>query len=89
MIPTKIELQLDKKQIQQHIEQELNKAIKSQLWMVDVNKLVELTCISKRYLEQEILSDVRFKAIERKKNSKRWYMAREAFAVLDEITSEW
>lgn len=89
MLETKIELQLDKRAIQHHIEKQLNEAIQAQLWMVDVNKLTELTCISKRYLEQEILSDVRFKAIERKKNSKRWYMAREAFAVLDEITGEW
>ncbi|MGA3600780.1 hypothetical protein [Lysinibacillus agricola] len=89
MLETKIELQLDKRAIQEHIEKQLDNAIQSQLWMVDVNKLVELSCISKRFLEQEILSDVRFKAIERKKNSKRWYMAREAFAVLDEITGEW
>ncbi|WP_427107969.1 hypothetical protein [Lysinibacillus xylanilyticus] len=89
MLETKIELQLDKRAIQHHIEKQLDEAIQAQLWMVDVNKLSELTCISKRYLEQEILSDVRFKAIERKKNSKRWYMAHEAFALVDEITSEW
>ncbi len=89
MIPTEISVQIDKQAIKQYVEKKLDEAIQAQLWMVDVNKLSELTCISKRYLEQEILSDVRFRAIERKKNSKRWYMAHEAFALVDEITSEW
>ncbi|MGE7091315.1 hypothetical protein ACQKII_07570 [Lysinibacillus sp. NPDC048646] len=89
MIPTQIELSLDKKAIQQHIEKQLDDAIQSQLWLVSVDKLAQLTDMSKRWLEDEILNDPRMKAIERKKNRKRWYLAQQAFVVINEITSEW
>ncbi|MFM9535518.1 hypothetical protein [Lysinibacillus sp. IITD104] len=89
MIPTKIELQLDKKQIQQHIEKQLDESIQAQLWFVSVERLALLTDMSKRWLEDEILCDPRMRAIERKKNRKRWYLAQQAFEVITEITSEW
>lgn len=89
MIPTKIELQLDKKQIQQHIEKQLDESIQAQLWLVSVERLAQLTDMSKRWLEEEILNDPRMRAIERKKNRKRWYLAQQAFEVITEITSEW
>lgn len=89
MIPTKIELQLDKKQIQQHIEKQLDESIQAQLWFVSVERLALLTDMSKRRLEDEILCDPRMRAIERKKNRKRWYLAQQAFEVITEITSEW
>lgn len=89
MIPTIIELQLDKKQIQQHIEKQLDESIQAQLWLVSVERLAQLTDMSKRWLETEILNDPRMRAIERKKNRKRWYLAEQAFEVITEITSEW
>lgn len=89
MIPTIIELQLDKKQIQQHIEKQLDESIQAQLWLVSVERLAQLTDMSKRWLEDEILNDPRMRAIERKKNRKRWYLAQQAFDVITEITSEW
>lgn len=89
MIPTNIELQLDKKQIQQHIEKQLDESIQAQLWLVSVERLAQLTDMSKRWLEAEILNDPRMRAIERKKNRKRWYLAQQAFEVITEITSEW
>lgn len=45
--------------------------------------------MSKRYLEDEVISDVRMKAIEIRKNRKRWWPAEKAFEVIMEITSEW
>ncbi|MFJ7953964.1 hypothetical protein ACIQZG_20905 [Lysinibacillus sp. NPDC096418] len=89
MLETKIELQLDKRSIQQHIEKQLDEAIQSQLWLVSVERLVQLTDMSKRWLEDEILCDPRMRAIERKKNRKRWYLAQQAFEVINEITAEW
>lgn len=89
MLPEKIELQLDKKQIQQHIEKQLDESIQAQLWLVSVERLAQLTDMSKRWLEDEILNDPRMRAIERKKNRKRWYLAQQAFEVITEITSEW
>ena len=89
MIPTQIALNLDKKAIQQHIEKQLDEAIQAQLWLVSVERLALLTDMSKRWLEDEILCDPRMRAIERKKNRKRWYLAQQAFQVISEITSEW
>ncbi|WP_368044755.1 hypothetical protein [Lysinibacillus sphaericus] len=89
IIPSQIEVNLDKKAIQEHIEKQLNEAIQSQLWLVSVERLVQLTDMSKRWLEDEILCDPRMRAIERKKNRKRWYLAQQAFEVINEITSEW
>ncbi|WGT39056.1 hypothetical protein QH639_25300 [Lysinibacillus sp. 1 U-2021] len=89
MIPSQIEVNLDKKAIQQHIEKQLDNAIQSQLWLVSVERLAQLTDMSKRWLEDEILCDPRMRAIERKKNRKRWYLAQQAFEVINEITSDW
>lgn len=84
-----VEVQLDEQAIQSYIEKQLEGAIKSQLWYLDVEKLSELTCMSKRHLEEHVLSDVRFRAIEIRKNKKRWYKCDLAKRVLDEILSEW
>lgn len=58
-------------------------------WLVDINKISELTCMSKRWLESELLKDPRFKSIEIKKNRKRLWPYQEAFELVLEISSEW
>lgn len=35
------------------------------------------------------LIELEMRAIERRKNQKRWYLAKQAFEVIEEITSEW
>ncbi|WP_313150104.1 hypothetical protein [Lysinibacillus capsici] len=89
MIPANIELQLDKRAIQQHIEKQLDEAIQSQLWFVDVEKMAQLCCMSKRWIEMEILPDPRMKLLERRRNRKKWYPASKALEVINEITEEW
>ena len=89
MIPANVEIVLDRQAIKEYIHKKLDEEIKEALWLVDVDRLCQLTCMSKRYLEDEILSDVRMRAIERRKGRKRWYQAHKALKVIDEITSEW
>jgi len=89
MIPAEVNIQLDKKAIQQHIEMELAESIQAQLWFVDLNKISELTSMSPRFLESEVLCDVRMRAIEIKKVRKRWWPAELALQVITEITNEW
>ena len=89
MIPANLEITLDRQAIKEYIHRKLEKEIQEVLWLVDVDRICQLTCMSKRYLEDEILSDVRMRAIERRKGRKRWYPARKALEVVDEITSEW
>lgn len=89
MIPANIEVKLDNKAIQQHIEKKIDEIILNQLWLVDVERLVQLTSMSRRWLEEEILSDPRMRIIERRKNRKRWWLAKAALETIEEITSEW
>lgn len=87
-MPT-IEFKIDEKAIQKQIEKKLDESLVSHLWFVDVEKIAQLTCMSKRYLEEEILCDPRMRVLERKRNRKRWWPAKQAFEVIQEITNEW
>lgn len=89
MFQTNIELNLDQQAIGQYVEKQIQDAIRAKLWLVDLEKISELTCMSKRWLEDEIISDPRMKVIEIKKNRKRWWPAKQAFEVISEITGQW
>ena len=84
-----IHIDVNQEEVRQYIERKLDEQIKGSLWFVDVEKIVELTCMSKRFLEDTILSDPRMRTIERRKNQKRWYPAKQAFEVIEEITFGW
>lgn len=89
MIPSNISIEIDQKAVREFIENQLQKQINQQLILVDVSKLAELTCMSVRYLEDEILCDPRVRRHERKKSRKRWWLAQPTFEAIDEITAEW
>ncbi len=89
MIPAQVHVNIDQKQVRELIEYELQKQINQQLLLVDINKIAELTCMSVRYLEDEILCDPRVRIHERKKSRKRWWLAQPTFKAIDEITAEW
>ena len=84
-----INVQMDKVAIQKHIEKQLDQAIQSKLWFVDAERVADLTCMSVRFLNEEIFTDVRMRAIEKRKNRKRWWPADKALEVISEIMSEW
>ena len=89
MIPSQIQVEIDQKQIKEYVEQELSKQINQQLLLVDINKLAELTCMSVRYLENEILHDPRVKLHERRKNRKRWWLYDPTMEAIKNIIDEW
>lgn len=89
MVPSKISIEIDEKAVQEFIEGQLQKQINQQLLLVDINKLAELTCMSIRYLEDEILNDPRVKIHERRKNRKRWWLAQPTFNAIENIIDEW
>jgi len=78
-----------REQIRDIIEEESQKQFNHQLLLVDINKLTEITCMSARYLEDEILRDPRVRIHERRKRRKRWWLAQPTFEAIDEITAEW
>lgn len=89
MLPAQIEIKLDQKQIQDYIQIQLNQQIHETLLMVDLEKLAVITSMSKRFLEDEILSDPRMRLIQRQKARKRWWLYKPAIDVIKEITNEW
>lgn len=89
MIPAKVEFKIDNQFIQEQLEKTIVGNIQSELWFVDVDRIAVLTNMSKRFLEDEIFSDPRMRVIERRKNRKRWWPAKEALDVMKTITSEW
>ncbi|MGE7667381.1 hypothetical protein ACQKMN_16905 [Ureibacillus composti] len=89
MIPTNVEVTLDKKAIREYIERRIDEEVRETFWLVDMKKLSELLCMSERYVEEMITSDVRMRAIERRKSRKRWWPYRQAMQAVEEITSEW
>lgn len=88
MIP-KINIELDEKAVREHLEKRLDEIANQQLWLVDVKRLSQLTCMSIRHLEEEILHHPKMRMIEIRKNRKRWWPAEQAFKAIMEITSEW
>jgi len=84
-----VQIEVNQSEVRQYINKKLDEEIKDVLWFVDVERIVELTCMSKRFLEDTILSDPRMRVIERRKNKKRWYPAKQAFEVIEEITFDW
>lgn len=89
MIPAQVNVEIDQKQVKQIIEQELQKQIHQNLLFVDINKLAEITCMSVRYLEDEILCDPRVRIHERRKSRKRWWLYEPTIKAIVEITDEW
>jgi len=89
MLPANIEINLNRQAIKQYIEKRLEEEIRETLWLIDLDKMSDLTCMSKRWLEDVITCDIRMRSIEIKKNRKRWWPYRQAFEIINEITSEW
>lgn len=89
MIPANVQVNINEKAVKEFIESKLQEQISQRLLLVDINKLAELTCMSVRYLEEEILCDPRIKVHERRKNRKRWWIAEPTFKAIEEIVSEW
>ncbi len=90
MIPSaEINISVDENALREFINKELSKRINQQLILVDVNKLAEVTCMSVRYLEDEILHDPRIRVHEVRKNRKRWWIAQPTFKAIVDIVSGW
>lgn len=90
MTPTaQVQVKINEKEVRDFIERELQKQINQQLLLVDINKLSELTCMSPRYLEDEILTDPRVRIHERRKSRKRWWIYEPTMKAIISIIDEW
>lgn len=90
MIPTaNVSVEIDEQAIKQYIQSELDKSIHQNLLFIDINKLVEITSCSKRWLEEELLQDPRIKVCERRKNRKRLWLYPDVAKAIKAIADEW
>ncbi|MES1052954.1 hypothetical protein FOA24_28240 [Bacillus thuringiensis] len=89
MIPANVQVNIDEKAIKEYIQQQIDLHLHETLLTVDLEKLVVITSMSKRFLEDEILSDPRMRLIERRRNRKRWWFYKQALEVITEILNEW
>src|SRR5699024_12375491 len=88
-ISSKIKVDLNKEEIQKYIKEQLEDQLWQEYLFVDINKLVQLTSCSKRWLEEELLGDPRVRLCERRKNRKRLWLYPDVIEAIKEIVEEW
>ncbi|ALC85735.1 hypothetical protein AM499_07815 [Bacillus sp. FJAT-22090] len=89
MIPAHVSVNIDESAIRDYIQRQLDQQIQESLLLIDLKKMSEITSMSPRYLEEQILRDPRMKIIERRKDRKRWWIYKEAISVILVILDEW
>ena len=83
-----IEVSVNEEEIKQHVYDRLDEMIRESLILIDADTLAKRMSMSKRFLEDEFLSDVRMRAIERRKSRKKWYLYDEVIPVIKEILND-
>lgn len=85
-----INVEIDQGQIREQINRKIDENINQTFLTIDINKMADLTCMSKSFLEQQILSDSRMKLLERKKEKgKRYWFYKESMETIGTILDEW
>lgn len=85
-----VNIQVDQKQIEQFIQQQLKESIHKSLFLWDLEEMARQTCMSRTFLENEFLHDPRMKLLERRKEKgKRYWFYEESKQVMRNIMSEW
>lgn len=89
MILANVQVNIDEKAIKIYIQQQLDRQMHETFLMIDIRKMAEITSMSVRFLEDEILSDPRMRVNERRKSRKRWWLYKQSVEVIKEIVDEW
>jgi len=84
-------VQLDEQEIQRQINERLDQIFRETLVAWDVNEMARRLCMSKSFLEENILSDPRMRLLERRKqkNGKRFWYYEPSVKVIKEIMDSW
>ncbi|WML54346.1 hypothetical protein RCG17_06785 [Neobacillus sp. PS3-12] len=85
-----ISVNVNNTEIRQYINQKLDESIKEAFFTWDIEQMSKQTCMSKSFLENEILRDPRMKLLERRKEKgKRYWFYEESKRVMREIMDKW
>lgn len=85
----KVEVSMNESEIRKYVEQKLDEHVHEALFLVSADTIAERCSMSKRYAEEVLLSDVRFRSIEKRRSRMRFYLWKEAKEVIEEIINEW
>ncbi|WP_342432638.1 hypothetical protein [Neobacillus sp. FSL H8-0543] len=86
----KVNIDLDQEQIKSYINERVNQILHQSFIFWDIDLMSKRTCMSKSFLENEILRDPRMKLLERRKEKgKRFWPFEESLSVVKEIMDEW
>ncbi|MFB6467652.1 hypothetical protein ACE38V_12750 [Cytobacillus sp. Hz8] len=85
-----INVDINQEEIKKHINEKIDQVFHQTLFFWDINRMSQLTSMSKSFLEQEILNDPRMKLLERRKmKGKRLWPVEESLQVIKSIMDEW
>lgn len=86
----KLDINLNQKELREYINKKLDENIEQTLFLIDINEMVRRTCMSKSFLENEILCDPRMRLLERRvEKGKRYWFYKEAIEAIRQIMDEW
>lgn len=84
-----VSIEVNPEEIKAIVERQVQELTMQHLLYIDVNKILELTCMSRKFAEDYILSHPKMKVIERRRDRKKYYPYREFKEILDEIVNSW
>jgi hypothetical protein len=85
-----ISVNVNNEEVRNYINQKLEESFNEILFTWDIEQMSKRTCMSKSFLENEILRDPRMKLLERRKEKgKRYWFYEESMRVMKEIMDEW
>lgn len=85
-----INVNLNNEEIKKYINQKLELSLNEAFFTWDIDQMSKQTCMSKSFLENELLRDPRMKLLERRKEKgKRYWFYEESKQVIREIMDEW
>lgn len=83
-------VELDQEKIQQYVDEKLEETLHETLFYWDISEMSKRMCLSKSFLEQEILDDPRMRLLQRQKpRGKRVWPVVASLKVIEQIMDEW
>jgi hypothetical protein len=85
-----VSVNVNNEEVRKYINQKLEESLTEALFTWDIEQMSKRTCMSRSFLENEILRDPRMKLLERRKEKgKRYWFYEESKRVMREIMDEW
>lgn len=90
MTIAQIQVEVDEAKVKEILNEKLDAIIEHELVYWDVEHMTKRLCMSKSFLENEIIPDPRMRLLERRKErGKRYWPYKESVRVIQAILDEW